>query len=307
MPEHATHLALPTVGHLEQMDPLELAVAGFLARYRGSTFTDYRTDLKHFLGWCASKKLHPLQATRPHLELYVRWLEETGWASSTVARRFGTVSLFFKYAALDELITKDPAVSVTRPQVRRDEQRRTFLKPIEFASFLDAARELGPQEHALTALLGMSGLRIAEACGLDIASLTVESGYDTLRFIGKGGKPAIVSLPVPVMRAVREAIGDREVGPILLNSRGRRLDRAAATRTIRRIAKRAHVKTDISPHSLRRTFCTSGLVQGVPLRDMQIAMRHSDPATTTLYDMAAGSPDRLASHRVASYLAGMTG
>ena len=308
MSAHATHTpALVTVGHLEQLAPLDLAVAGFLARYRGSTFRDFRTDLRHYLTWCAQHDLKPLQATRPHLELYVRWLEEQGWASATVARRFGTVGLFYKYATMDELIARDPSINVTRPKVRRDEQRRTFLTPLEFAGFLAAARTLGPQPHALAALLGLSGLRIAEACGLDVESRTVENGYDTLRFIGKGSKPAIVPLPIPVMRAVKDAIGDRTTGPILLNSHGRRLDRAAATRSIQRIAKAAHVTTAISPHSLRRTFCTSGLVSGVPLRDMQLAMRHSDPSTTALYDMASSSLDRHASHRVASYLAGMTG
>lgn len=109
------------------------------------------------------------------------------------------------------------------------------------------------------------------------------------------------------MRAVREAIGDRREGPILLTKVGTRMDRQCAYRMVQRIAVKANVNSDVSPHSLRRTFCTSGLVSGVPLRDMQIAMRHSDPKTTTVYDMASGSPDRHASHRVASYLAGMTG
>ena len=308
MPAHRTQqLATVTVGHLDQMAPLDLSIAGFLARYKGSTFKDFRTDLQHYLTWCAQHGLPPLQATRPHLELYVRWLEQTGWASATVARRFGTVALFYKYATMDEIIVRNPCLNVTRPQIRRDEQKRTFLTPLEFAGFLASARLSGPQDHALAALLGLSGLRIAEACGLDIEDLRVVNGYDTLHFIGKGNKPAIVPLPIPVMRAVREAIGTRTSGPILLNSLGRRLDRAAASRAIHRIAKAAHVKTEISPHSLRRTFCTSGLVSGVPLRDMQIAMRHSSPSTTAIYDMASGSADRHASHRVASYLAGMTG
>lgn len=39
---------------------------------------------------------------------------------------------------------------------------------------------------------------------------------------------------------------------------------------------------------------------------MQIAMRHGDPRTTGLYGMAENSDDRHASHRVASFPAGMT-
>jgi hypothetical protein len=43
------------------------------------------------------------------------------------------------------------------------------------------------------------------------------------------------------------------------------------------------------------------------MRDMQIAMRHADSRTTGLYDMDKNNKDRQASHRVASFLVGMTG
>ena len=36
-------------------------------------------------------------------------------------------------------------------------------------------------------------------------------------------------------------------------------------------------------------------------------MRHADPRTTGLYNTAKNNKDRHASHRVASFLAGMTG
>ena len=57
---------------------------------------------------------------------------------------------------------------------------------------------------------------------------------------------------------------------------------------------------------LRRTFCTAGLVSGVPLRDMQYAMRHADSRATLRYDMARANLDRHAAHAVAAYLAGMS-
>lgn len=292
---------------LASRDPLELAIAGFLAGYKGNTFRCYRTDLQTYLAWCAQHDLNPLEAKRPHIELYMRHNERQGWAESTMRRKYLVVRLFYKAAVQDDFLTKNPAEYAKPPVIHEESQRRTFLTPLEFAAFLQAARELGVMEHAVAALLGLCGLRVAEACVLDIESLGDEGGYDSLKFIGKGGKPADIPLPIPVMRAVRACIGDRTSGPLLLNKAGRRLDQRAAHRMVRRIAAHAKVNTDISPHSLRRTFCTSGLVSGVPMRDMQIAMRHSDPRTTGKYDMAKNNKDRHASHRVASFLAGMTG
>jgi integrase len=44
-----------------------------------------------------------------------------------------------------------------------------------------------PADHALVGLLG---LRVSEACHADITDIRYESGYELLRVIGKGAKPA---------------------------------------------------------------------------------------------------------------------
>ena len=123
--------------------------------------------------------------------------------------------------------------------------------------------------------------------------------------MGKGRKPAQIPLPVPVLRAVHEAKGKRKASPILLNRAGARLTPAAAAGRLRRLAGVIGLANPISPHSLRRAFCTAGLVSGFPLRDMQCAMRHSDSRTTLRYDMSRANLDRHAAHPVAAYLAGM--
>jgi hypothetical protein len=37
--------------------------------------------------------------------------------------------------------------------------------------------------------MGLSGLRVAEMCSLRVESLSQDGGYDSLKFVGKGGKP----------------------------------------------------------------------------------------------------------------------
>jgi integrase/recombinase XerD len=288
------------------LDVTKLAVAGFLARYREPTVTAYKLDLKTFLGWCEVHEIEPLRVTRAQLEFYLRSLEGYGYAASTTARRFGTIATFLHYAVIDGLIPADPSIAVTRPQVPWEGQQRTVLHPLEFAAVLSAARTAGPTEHALVALLGMIGLRVSEACGTNVGDIRYESGYEILHVIGKGRKPADIPLPIPVLRAVRDAIDGRTSGPILRARTGRRMDRASATRALNRVATRAGVTRHISPHGLRRTFCTTGLIAGVSLRDMQYAIRHADPRTTLRYDMAKANLDRHASHAVAAYLAGMS-
>lgn len=312
---HATQIVLPAgFGALATHDPLALARAGFLSRYRGRTLVSYTDDIDIYFDWCRQVGLHPLEATRPHLELYIRWMEQhcssqTGrpWASATISRRYGTVRVFYKYATIDELILKDPAVAVTPPRVRKKEQKRTHLSALEFGRLVAAAAQAGPQELALVHLLGTNALRISEACMLNIEDITTERGYDHVHFIGKGGEPDKAPMSMPVMRAVRAAIGDRMEGPILLNRDGQRMCRAVAARMLRRVAASAAITTDISPHSLRRSAATILLDIGTPLREVQMLLRHASPNTTIVYHITENNADRHASHRFASYISGIAG
>jgi integrase len=76
-----------------------------------------------------------------------------------------------------------------------------------------------------------------------------------------------------VARAIDLAIGERQAGPIFLDPNGQRLDRHAAGRIVRRIARKAGIVKRVGPHTLRHAFITAALDAGVPLRDVQEAAR----------------------------------
>jgi integrase len=120
----------------------------------------------------------------------------------------------------------------------------------------------------------------------------------------KGGKLVTIPLAPRTARAIDLAIRERVDGPIFLRADGRRMDRHAAGRIVRRVARRAGLDKKISPHTLRHAFITAALDAGVPLRDVQEAASHADPRTTMRYDRARVSLDRHATYIVAAYLAG---
>ena len=109
---------------------------------------------------------------------------------------------------------------------------------------------------------------------------------------------------MPTGRALDLYIGERMSGPIYVGANGLRMDRYAADRTVKRLARRAGITKRISPHSLRHSFITAALDAGVPLRDVQEAASHADPRTTMRYDRARQSLDRHATYIVAAFVAG---
>jgi integrase/recombinase XerD len=284
-----------------------LALAGFLAGYRGLTRDAYALDLRQFTTWCRTRSLNLFAVRRSDIESFARDLEARGRARATVTRRLCTIAGFYKYAVEEELLDHSPAAHVRRPRVDY-ESHAIALDRNELGALLVAAGLGPPAEHALISLLALNGLRVSEATGADIEHMGLERGHWTLTITGKGGMVVTIPLAPRTARAIDLAIdlaiGERTEGPVFLAPDGRRLDRHGAGRIVRKTARRAGIGKAVTPHTLRHAFITAVLDAGVPLRDVPEAASHADPRTTMLYDRARGSLDRHATYIVAAYIAG---
>jgi integrase/recombinase XerD len=287
-------------------DAERLALAGFLAGYRGLTRDAYALDLRQFTIWCRARSLPLFSVRRADIEGFARDLEARGRARATVARRLCTIAGFYKYAVEEELLDHSPAAHVRRPRVDY-ESHAVALDRNELGALLVAAGLGSAPEHALISLLALNGLQVSEATGADIEHLGLERGHRTLTITRKGGKAVTIPLAPRTARTIDLAIGERTDGPMFLTDDGQRLDRHGAGRIVRKVARRAGITKAVTLHTLhtlRHAFITAALDAGVPLRDVQEAASHADPRTTMRYDRARGSLDRHATYVVAAYIAG---
>jgi integrase len=154
---------------------------------------------------------------------------------------------------------------------------------------------------AMAVAVGDQRIRASEACAADIDDLGSERGHRTLAIVGKGNKPAVIPLvprtPAPSTWPSANSPEDR--------SCCERTDSAStpgtAHRWTRTIGRRADLDR-VHPHMLRAAFVMAALDAGVPLRDVQIAARHADPRTTTIYDRRRENLDRHAAYAVVAYV-----
>ena len=287
---------------------LRIATAAYLARFKGQSRIHTESDLRSFLGWCGRQGLDPLAAQRPHVELFLRWMQEIGrYKPSTVSRRLSVVAGFYRTCVIDGLLEHSPAEYVRRPRVST-ESPTLGLSHLQLEALLTAGRQSSNvNDFALVTMLGLLGLRIFEATGANIEALEEVHGHRVLRILGKGDKVALVPLPPAVGRAIERAVDGRVGGPILRSRTGNRMDRHCATRRLHALARVAGVSTArMHPHMLRHTFVTTMLDAGVDLRDVQIAARHADPRTTMRYDRARKNLDRHPNYVLAAYMASGT-
>jgi integrase/recombinase XerD len=260
-------------------DQLRLAVAAYLARFKGSSREHTESDLRRYLAWCAEHALDPLAAQRAQLELYIRWMQEIRrFKPSTVSRRFSVTAGFYRTCTLDGILQHSPAEHVRRPTVPAESRTLGFTH-LQFEALLTAARESpDPCDFALMTMLGLLGLRIFEATGANIADLGEEHGHRVLGGVrqghqGRAGAAAASGRPGDRPdRRLQSPRADPAEHPRYPDGPARKppaacgtLPRPAASRSP------AHIRTCCATLLL-----TSMLDSGVDLRDVQIAARHAD-------------------------------
>jgi site-specific recombinase XerD len=313
MPHPTTHALMTLTPGISTRT--RLAAAGYLARYSGHTLATYSISLNLYFRWLNRYNVDPLDVTRPQIELYVRThlMQERGCSPATVHHHIIPVRGFYRFALVDELITRDPSLMIFLPKIFRDPWREDWLTSDEMRALVAAAqRSTHPYEHGLTALLVLLGLRISEALAVQIEDYQdTITGHRVLRLVGKGGKPATLPLSVAILRMLDTAADGRTSGHLLIRdfssvraNVGTPVTYGAARAALNRLCREVGIERRITPHMARRGFVTHGLDQGVTMRDVQIAARHEDPRTTARYDRGAMNLDRSAIHVISASLTG---
>ncbi|MFD6634715.1 tyrosine recombinase XerC [Micromonospora chalcea] len=281
--------------------------ADHLSRVRNRsvhTVRAYVTDLVSLLDHAVRMGCAEL----PELDLAVlrSWLAKQrtmGAARTTLARRAAAARTFSAWAHRTGLLADDIAAPLASPRARRE--LPTVLRADQAATLMEAARPAdAPQpggapgadipeavllrDRLLLELLYGTGVRISEACGLDVTD--VDQGRRVVRVLGKGGRERSVPYGVPAQRALdtwlslgRPALATPASGrALLLGARGGRLNPTTARRIVADWTEAAGVPR-VTPHGLRHSAATHLLEGGADLRAVQELLGHSSLASTQIY------------------------
>lgn len=276
------------------LDPLaerylsHLRVEGGLAV---NTLESYRRDLLKYQRYLASYRLTPATApARPVILGFLSSLKHERLASTSVARILSALRGWFRFLKREGLVAEDPLRDLSH--LRRGVRLPKTLTPSEVTALLDlppGPTAEGYRDCTMLELLYATGLRVSELVGLHVAHLDLQAGC--LRVLGKGSKERLV----PMGERARQLLTDYldRIRPVLLKGRaaralfvsrrGRALTRQACWTMLRQRAKRAGIRTAISPHMLRHSFATHLLEGGADLRVVQAMLGHASVATTQIY------------------------
>ena len=146
------------------------------------------------------------------------------------------------------------------------------------------------RDAALLEVLYGTGLRVSEACGLDLDDIDRARHATPMLLVrrGKGNKSRQIPLGGAAERALsaylpaRQGLGATD-DALFVNAAGARLTPRSVQRMVKRwtIAGGAHAAA--TPHALRHSFATHLLDEGVDLRAIQELLGHSSLSSTQIY------------------------
>ena len=246
-------------------------------RFSEATRTDY---VRHVRTFAAFLGRSPDTATSDDLRRFQLHMAQQQVSPWSINAAIAALRFFF-------------TVTLERPDLVRplrivNEPRKApvVLSQEEVARLLEAAPGL-KYKAALSVAYG-AGLRVSEVATLKVSD--IDSGRMTLRVEqGKGQRDRYVMLSPQLLellrdwwRAARPQVwlfpGQNPINPMT----PRQLNRAVtAAKDLAGIAKR------VSPHTLRHSFATHLLEQGVDIRVIQVLLGHAKLETTALYTRVA--------------------
>jgi len=177
----------------------------------------------------------------------------------------------------------------------KDEKKVHFLnlEQVEkLVSIPNTQKINGLRDRAILETLFSTGLRIAELVSLDQEQMVIKPTTKDLEIsiIGKGGHVRTVFFSERAIYWIKEYLDTRKDNnkALFISYQGRkntskRLTDRSIERSIKKYALLAGLSSKTTPHTLRHSFATDLLNQGVDLRLIQEFLGHRNIATTQVY------------------------
>lgn len=260
--------------------------------YSGKTRLSYQTDLSDF--FLVLGENTPPQPFGQG-ESFDHWLlksahqcQATLWAKlkpSSKQRKASTLKSFFRFLAMQGYIQTDLHSRIFSPKVPQKIPR--YLSIDEAMTAFKLARDTAqsnPQDleaqqtFATFLLLYFLGLRISEA--LDVRWADFNPDLRGLKVRGKGGLERIVALPLSLSQYLTGLRGAYSGADWVIP---RPITPQKAYTQMRALGVQAGFTKILNPHSLRHSYATHLLADGINLRVLQELLGHQSLTATQKY------------------------
>lgn len=273
-------------GHIEEF-------ASYLVETRGSsenTTASYKRDLCSFVRFLEESGIDDIKmVNKTNVMAYIYDLQRQDKAPATISRNAASIRAYFVYLNKMKIVEGNPAEGLETPKVEKKMPSVLTLDEVEkLLDQPDISEIKGIRDKAMLEVLYATGMRVTELISLNVSDINIEMEYlscrsaDRIRIIPLGSK-ALEAVDLYMQKARMSMLRDEEEKALFVNCFGYPMTRQGFWKIIKGYAKKAGIKTEITPHMLRHSFAVHLIENGADIQSVQEMMGHSDISTTQMY------------------------
>ena len=247
-------------------------------RYGVSTIDTYTYLVADFIAFYNQRALTSL--TNRDVELFIESVvSRRNFAISTQRQFISALKLFNNFYPETQIGN----LELTRP--KKSKKLPEVLSKEEVIKLIQVTHNL--KHRAIIALLYSGGLRIGELLNLKLADINIDRKQLQIRQ-SKGRKDRYVVLADSIIPLLQNYFFSFKPKVYFVEGpKGKSYSASSVRKFLKRSCKLADIERPITPHTLRHSYATHLLEQGIGLRHIQSLLGHSKPETTMIYTHVA--------------------
>lgn len=269
-------------------------------RYSRHTIISYENDLRAFFDYITIQFDGPAidEISSSIVRSWLASLKEQAISSKTINRKISSLKSYFKYELRLGHIASTPMTVISSLKVNKrlpsfiaQKDIQLLLREVEFPGTW-----MGMTDHLLLQIFYNTGVRLSEL--INLKESQVDTGNNSLKVLGKGGKERIVPLHNHLLGLINNYIREKARNNnthgsefLLVNDKGTKLYPKYAYRVVRKYLGTVSTNERKSPHILRHSFATHLTNNGADINAVKELLGHSSLASTQVY--THNSIDRL--------------
>lgn len=182
--------------------------------------------------------------------------------------------------AFTKILSSDPTLKIDRP--KPEKRIPAVLSKEELKKLISVLTN--KKSKLMLSLIYACGFRVSELINLKINDLDFSEKIGHINQ-AKGKKDRIFNIPEFLLEDLKTQVEEqRKLGlEYLFSGRGEQITDRNIQKIVRLAARKAGIKKEVHTHTLRHSFATHLLENGVDIRKIQELLGHANLSTTQIY------------------------